>query len=1403
MTYKYDLFISYSSKNRDVADYLVNKIEERRYKCFIDHRDINLASEYPVELTDGITNSIAVLLIFSHDADVSRHVLSEVNFAFSNNKTIIPFKIEDIQPSKKFLYFLGLPQWLDAFPKILDFHLEEVIKKLKALKDVETLENQEKTFKIIGPQLLNSEDISKLGIDYKFLLMKKNEIDYICIPTLATEKDSEKNSEELHNLRPNIEVENSVLLIKNDEIIGYCDLCPVTKDAYNELVTGKSLLQENMVDVYFSGDTIDICIPMLAILPTHKKTDNYGLIFEWIFQKFLSWYEDEITVNRICISVYSSMLDKIVRKFGFIEKSLNPIKGKIYSTSLAELKENKSVGKGKKYKKFFESIIISEETKISIDNNANSKASEEKNSTIKTFEKNKTASEKGVESKLIIETPVEKKSVSVPPTTVTPKSKFDAPSQITIAPPKIITENISSVNQSPLATTENVQTNEPSASVKHSPTIKSESDNVHYDLFISYSVRNINTVNRIVEKIEKRGYKCFIAPRNTISLDYKNEINSEIIHSTAILLIFSFFSDTSNFVFNELDVAVSKNKSIIPIKIENITPSKTIQLRLKNVQWIEAISGIQDVHINKIIEQLEIAKKTNSTPKVSSDSSTSKRLKETGTLISNDQKYSPTPPQIKPLTKSESANLHYDFYISYSVKNLDVANYVVEKIEKRGYKCFIASRDLNHSADYALEITSGMNNSIAVLLIFSYNADKSVYVEREINLAISQNKLIIPLQIEKFTPSEPMIHCIGTIQWIQAINGIQDFHIDKIIKILDGAKQINSAPKVSFDSSTSKKDSSKNASYPTSFSIPKNIGRNKSMSKDNATTKSGNIQSKTNSPKKIQPVHVESPQSKPLKTAVELALERTQIDNTSARTFSVPNKDAGSTISNDQKYSPNKSESVNAHYDFYISYSSENSDVADYVVEKIEKRGYKCFIEPHNTTNDLNNLDLLEDIIKSDLYASDDAKESNRAIENSSAIILILSSDSNISSYIEIEIMLAVALKKPIIPFQIEYVILSEELESYLKNIPIIDAYPKILNTHFDAIAETFNTLKHNNYFYPITKTTTRKTTDISETAAPINSLSTYLESLRKNPLYKFDGNIYISGQSEKGDEKIRRAERNYFHLQQGETSLLCLDTTNEWLLATTKGVYVKDIKGNSRFYSYDNFPNLIIFSKSNGCNDILFGLEMNTLFGAEINNDLNAMTDFKQTFLFLDLLNRFQIDFNTNQKNSKFIDWKLLKDTIDPYMFSPIDESTILYFCYGEDSNENLNSIIEKNISISSSEKILIFGNLFNLKHSSIISHIEQSKSLPPYSFLATTKGIYVNNDSKYKNVFIGYNEIHSFTAVFQEYKDSPNRTEIFVYCSEKKYFPIKTKLVQFLCVPVVELLNKLRDNFIAKQNS
>ena len=128
-------------------------------------------------------------------------------------------------------------------------------------------------------------------------------------------------------------------------------------------------------------------------------------------------------------------------------------------------------------------------------------------------------------------------------------------------------------------------------------------------------------------------------------------------------------------------------------------------------------------------------------------------------------------------------NIQYDFFISYASGNREVAFQTVERIEKLGYKCFIAPRDIETGKEYAYEIIRGIRDSYLTLLIFSKCSDSSPYVLREINSAISRGKTIIPMKIEDFQMSEAMEFYLGPTQWIIAYPEIEDRDITDICNI--------------------------------------------------------------------------------------------------------------------------------------------------------------------------------------------------------------------------------------------------------------------------------------------------------------------------------------------------------------------------------------------------------------------------------------------------------------------------------------------------------------------------------------------------------------------------------------------------------------------------------------------
>lgn len=346
MVFKYDLFISYASENKNIADYIVEKIEKRGYKCFIAPRDIRTGAEYASEIIGGISNSTAVLLVFSSKSDKSHYVLREINSAVSRNKPIIPLRIEDFLPSEAMEFYLGPTHWLDAFPEILDIHLDKVVNIFYGLNN-SVPDTKHADVVISGTELLRVDEISRVGMTVNELTMKEIEIDYLCIPPDRFEMNEEIEGtfDDWNRSLQEYEKDTSILLVKRDEVIGYCDMYPVTAEAYAELIEGKSIIRDSMIDLFCMGGIFDVYIAMVGIIPQEATQAHYLMIFDWIFAHLKEWEKDDILAQRIGISVYSDMLEKFIKRFGFEYRTLNPAKGKVYETTIEKLKKNPAVQK--------------------------------------------------------------------------------------------------------------------------------------------------------------------------------------------------------------------------------------------------------------------------------------------------------------------------------------------------------------------------------------------------------------------------------------------------------------------------------------------------------------------------------------------------------------------------------------------------------------------------------------------------------------------------------------------------------------------------------------------------------------------------------------------------------------------------------------------------------------------------------------------------------------------------------------------------------------------------------------------------------------------------------------------------------------------------------------------------
>lgn len=129
------VFLSHSSKEKDMAESLCKWLEEREFKCFLAPRDIPAGTEYAEQIVSGIDSSDAMILMMSENANKSPHVLREVERAVSKGVPILLYNLEEVELSKSMEYFLMTHQWVshkqeDGYDKVLAF-----LQDIKAKKE--------------------------------------------------------------------------------------------------------------------------------------------------------------------------------------------------------------------------------------------------------------------------------------------------------------------------------------------------------------------------------------------------------------------------------------------------------------------------------------------------------------------------------------------------------------------------------------------------------------------------------------------------------------------------------------------------------------------------------------------------------------------------------------------------------------------------------------------------------------------------------------------------------------------------------------------------------------------------------------------------------------------------------------------------------------------------------------------------------------------------------------------------------------------------------------------------------------------------------------------------------------------------------------------------------------------
>jgi TPR repeat protein len=122
----FDVFISYSTFNKPEADATCSRLEAQGIKCWIAPRDITPGTEWTEAIIEGIEQSQVMVLIFSEHANASAQVRREVERAISKELPVVPFRVENVKPTRALEFCLGNTHWFDAYSPPLEEHIDRL-----------------------------------------------------------------------------------------------------------------------------------------------------------------------------------------------------------------------------------------------------------------------------------------------------------------------------------------------------------------------------------------------------------------------------------------------------------------------------------------------------------------------------------------------------------------------------------------------------------------------------------------------------------------------------------------------------------------------------------------------------------------------------------------------------------------------------------------------------------------------------------------------------------------------------------------------------------------------------------------------------------------------------------------------------------------------------------------------------------------------------------------------------------------------------------------------------------------------------------------------------------------------------------------------------------------------------
>jgi uncharacterized membrane protein YhaH (DUF805 family) len=127
-----------------------------------------------------------------------------------------------------------------------------------------------------------------------------------------------------------------------------------------------------------------------------------------------------------------------------------------------------------------------------------------------------------------------------------------------------------------------------------------------FDAFISHSSKDKTIADATCAALEAAGIRCWIAPRDVVpGHSYGEDLIDALDACRVMVLVFSSNSNASPQISREVERCVSRGITVVPLRIEDVLPTKAMAYFVGSVHWLDALTPPLEQHLEKLVSAVK------------------------------------------------------------------------------------------------------------------------------------------------------------------------------------------------------------------------------------------------------------------------------------------------------------------------------------------------------------------------------------------------------------------------------------------------------------------------------------------------------------------------------------------------------------------------------------------------------------------------------------------------------------------------------------------------------------------------------------------------------------------------------------------------------------------------------